>query len=42
MILFTVWLLRNELGEEYESLLEKLFALPQRPYIEVMLGSFQL
>ena len=30
-----VWLLRDELGEEYTSHLEQLLALPQLPHVEV-------
>ncbi|KAL5499098.1 ESP1 [Sanghuangporus vaninii] len=34
-----VWLLRDTLGDKYEELLEKLFALAQRPYIEMQINS---
>ncbi|KAL5522623.1 hypothetical protein ACEPAG_8640 [Sanghuangporus baumii] len=34
-----VWLLRDTLGDEYEELLEKLFALAQRPYVEMQINS---
>ncbi|KAL5480941.1 ESP1 [Sanghuangporus weigelae] len=34
-----VWLLRDTLGDKYEELLEKLFALAQRPYVEMQINS---